>query len=71
VIHLFPGPFSLLQLVTVTDVNLAVSLEATQAIGNLAKGLRTHFLKIMESAYSSSQNSHRYALLVVVLFGIV
>uniref|UniRef100_A0A0E0JQ94 TOG domain-containing protein n=1 Tax=Oryza punctata TaxID=4537 RepID=A0A0E0JQ94_ORYPU len=27
----------------VTDVNLAVSVEATQAIGNLAKGLRTHF----------------------------
>lgn len=27
----------------VTDVNLAVAVEATQAIGNLAKGLRTHF----------------------------
>uniref|UniRef100_A0A0E0C9H3 Protein MOR1 n=2 Tax=Oryza TaxID=4527 RepID=A0A0E0C9H3_9ORYZ len=27
----------------ITDVNLAVSVEATQAIGNLAKGLRTHF----------------------------
>ncbi|KAL6614281.1 hypothetical protein ACP70R_036551 [Stipagrostis hirtigluma subsp. patula] len=27
----------------VTDVNLAVSVEATQAIGNLASGLRTHF----------------------------
>ncbi|XP_020588721.1 protein MOR1 isoform X3 [Phalaenopsis equestris] len=27
----------------VTDVNLAVSVEAIQAIGNLARGLRTHF----------------------------
>ncbi|URD81259.1 CLASP N terminal [Musa troglodytarum] len=27
----------------VTDVNLAVSVEAIQAIGNLAKGLRNHF----------------------------
>uniref|UniRef100_A0ACD5VVT5 Uncharacterized protein n=1 Tax=Avena sativa TaxID=4498 RepID=A0ACD5VVT5_AVESA len=27
----------------VTDVNLAVAVEATQAIGNLAKGLRTNF----------------------------
>ncbi|KAJ1686606.1 hypothetical protein LUZ63_017996 [Rhynchospora breviuscula] len=27
----------------VTDVNLAVSVEAVQAIGNLAKGLRSHF----------------------------
>ncbi|KAL6614280.1 hypothetical protein ACP70R_036550 [Stipagrostis hirtigluma subsp. patula] len=27
----------------VTDANLAVSLEATQAIGNLARGLRVHF----------------------------
>uniref|UniRef100_A0A0D9V739 Protein MOR1 n=1 Tax=Leersia perrieri TaxID=77586 RepID=A0A0D9V739_9ORYZ len=27
----------------VTDVNLAVAVEATQAIGHLAKGLRTHF----------------------------
>ncbi|TVU36608.1 hypothetical protein EJB05_18547 [Eragrostis curvula] len=27
----------------ITDVNLAVSVEATQAIGNLARGLRTHF----------------------------
>ncbi|KAL6853776.1 hypothetical protein ACP4OV_019805 [Aristida adscensionis] len=27
----------------VTDVNLAVSVEATQAIGNLASGLRNHF----------------------------
>ncbi|XP_062207239.1 protein MOR1 [Phragmites australis] len=27
----------------VTDINLAVSVEATQAIGNLASGLRTHF----------------------------
>ncbi|PKA51818.1 Protein MOR1 [Apostasia shenzhenica] len=27
----------------VTDVNLAVSIEAIQAIGNLARGLRTHF----------------------------
>lgn len=27
----------------VTDVNLAVSVEAIQAIGNLAKGLRSHF----------------------------
>jgi hypothetical protein len=31
----------LLQLIT--DVNLAVSVEATQAIGNLARGLRAHF----------------------------
>lgn len=41
----------------VTDVNLAVSVEATQAIGNLAKGLRTHF----------SGNSRN--LLPVLLFG--
>jgi cytoskeleton-associated protein 5 len=41
VIHLLPCSFILLQLVT--DVNLAVAVEATQAIGNLAKGLRTHF----------------------------
>ncbi|WVZ68423.1 hypothetical protein U9M48_017361 [Paspalum notatum var. saurae] len=27
----------------ITDVNLAVSVEATQAIGNLARGLRAHF----------------------------
>ncbi|TQD81851.1 hypothetical protein C1H46_032604 [Malus baccata] len=27
----------------VTDVNIAVAVEAIQAIGNLAKGLRTHF----------------------------
>lgn len=27
----------------VTDVNMAVSVEAIQAIGNLARGLRTHF----------------------------
>jgi len=27
----------------VTDVNLAVSVEAIQAIGNLARGLRNHF----------------------------
>lgn len=33
--------FLLLQLIT--DVNLAVSVEATQAIGNLARGLRAQF----------------------------
>lgn len=27
----------------ITDVNIAVAVEAIQAIGNLAKGLRTHF----------------------------
>jgi cytoskeleton-associated protein 5 len=27
----------------ITDVNLAVSVEATQAIGNLARGLRAQF----------------------------
>jgi len=27
----------------ITDVNLAVAVEAIQAIGNLACGLRTHF----------------------------
>lgn len=27
----------------VADVNLAVSVEAVQAIGNLARGLRSHF----------------------------
>lgn len=26
-----------------TDINLAVSVEAIQAIGNLARGLRNHF----------------------------
>lgn len=31
----------LLQLIT--DVNIAVAVEAIQAIGNLARGLRTHF----------------------------
>lgn len=31
----------LLQLIT--DVNIAVAVEAVQAIGNLARGLRTHF----------------------------
>jgi len=35
------GVFLALQLIT--DVNLAVSVEATQAIGNLARGLRAHF----------------------------
>lgn len=33
--------FLVLQLIT--DVNLAVAVEATQAIGNLARGLRAHF----------------------------
>jgi hypothetical protein len=37
------APLSLFLLQLVTDVNLAVAVEATQAIGNLAKGLRTHF----------------------------
>ena len=32
---------ALLQLIT--DVNIAVAVEAVQAIGNLARGLRTHF----------------------------
>ena len=32
-----------LALQLITDVNLAVSVEATQAIGNLARGLRAHF----------------------------
>lgn len=27
----------------ITDVNIAVAVEAVQAIGNLARGLRTHF----------------------------
>ena len=27
----------------ITDVNIAVAVEAIQAIGNLARGLRTHF----------------------------
>ena len=27
----------------VTDVNMAVAVEAIQATGNLARGLRTHF----------------------------
>lgn len=27
----------------ITDVNIAVAVEAIQALGNLAKGLRTHF----------------------------
>lgn len=27
----------------IADVNIAVAVEAIQAIGNLAKGLRTHF----------------------------
>lgn len=31
------------QLQLITDVNLAVAVEAIQAIGNLARGLRTHF----------------------------
>ena len=33
--------FLVLQLIT--DVNLAVAVEAIQAIGNLARGLRAHF----------------------------
>lgn len=37
-VSLFPP---LLQLII--DVNIAVAVEAIQAIGNLAKGLRTHF----------------------------
>lgn len=32
---------AMLQLIT--DVNMAVAVEAIQAIGNLARGLRTHF----------------------------
>ncbi|KAH9747548.1 protein MOR1 [Citrus sinensis] len=34
-----PGDFTEL----ITDVNIAVAVEAIQAIGNLARGLRTHF----------------------------
>lgn len=32
-----------LSLQLITDVNIAVAVEAVQAIGNLARGLRTHF----------------------------
>lgn len=35
-------PF-LVTLQLITDVNIAVAVEAIQAIGNLASGLRTHF----------------------------
>lgn len=34
---------SLCFLQLIIDVNIAVAVEAIQAIGNLAKGLRTHF----------------------------
>lgn len=33
----------LFSLQLITDVNIAVAVEAIQAIGNLARGLRTHF----------------------------
>lgn len=39
--EVFSLSFGVLQLIT--DVNIAVAVEAIQAIGNLAKGLRTHF----------------------------
>lgn len=35
--------YHVMSLQLVTDVNLAVSVEAIQAIGNLARGLRAHF----------------------------
>lgn len=38
-VNVWPGV--LLQLIT--DVNIAVAVEVIQAIGNLARGLRTHF----------------------------
>lgn len=35
--------YSMLLEQLITDVNIAVSIEAIQAIGNLARGLRNHF----------------------------
>ncbi len=74
-IHLYlPFLFLLLQLIT--DVNLAVSVEATQAIGNLAKGLRTHFsgnsrvllpVLLVSIIYSlCNTNFHRNVLLLAI-----
>lgn len=41
--HMKFSDHSLCILQLIIDVNIAVAVEAIQAIGNLAKGLRTHF----------------------------
>lgn len=43
VVVLHANVTSALCLQLITDVNIAVAVEAIQAIGNLARGLRTHF----------------------------
>lgn len=40
---IFVSQWTIFFLQLITDVNIAVAVEAIQAIGNLAKGLRTHF----------------------------
>lgn len=59
----------MLSMQLITDVNIAVAVEAIQALGNLARGLRVHFagssrfvLPVLLVRISASTSTHFFLL---------